>query len=416
MFCTPPPAPPQQGRGDELLAHAQQVTVSPPSWGGAGVGCGTCRSNMVVIREVASPQELKRYIRFPFELYQADPYWVPPLFADEKTYYNPQKNPNLRANPYQLFLAYQEQRVVGRVMGLINQRANQLRQEKLLRWTFLDAIDDPAVTHALLRAVENWGQAQGMEFAVGPRGFSDDEPQGAIVEGFDLRAQIAAHYNRPHLIAALAQAGYGKDVDWVCYRMEVPAELPRLYQTIYKRLQKKPFTCRNLKNKAEMRQYIIPVLRLLNDTYKDLYGFTPLYEEEFQALAEKYLPILMPRFVHIIENQAQELIGFSVVMPDVTAGLQKARGRLFPFGFWHILRAMKTSQTLQFLLIGIKEEYRKQGLLALFAMALLKEVQAAGITVAYSHLQLEDNRDMNTWLEQLDGKIFRRYRAFIKKL
>jgi hypothetical protein len=371
---------------------------------------------MVVIKEVASKPDLKQYIRFPFELYQHDPYWVPPLLSDEYAYYNPQKNPNFRANPYQFYLAYKDQQVAGRIMAIINQRANKFRNEKLLRWTFLDTIDDPDVVSALLREVEAWGKAHGMESAVGPRGFSDDEPQGAIVEGFDQRAQIAAHYNRPYLIQYLEEAGYGKDVDWVCYRMDVPEELPRLYQAIYKRLQKKHFTCRNLKNKAEVRTYIIPVLKLLNETYKDLYGFTPLYEEEFQALAKKYIPILMPHFIHIIEDREQQLIGFSITMPDVTEGLQKAKGRLFPFGFWHIFKAMKTSKILQFLLVGIKEEYRKQGLFVLFANALLQEVQAARMTIAYSHLQLEENRDMNTWLEQLNGVIFRRYRAFTKKL
>jgi hypothetical protein len=371
---------------------------------------------MVVIQEVKSKSDLKRYIRFPFELYKHDPHWVPPLLSDEAVYYNPQKNPNLMRNPYKLLLAYKDQKLVGRVMTLINLRANEIRKEKLLRWTFLDTIDDKEVVQTLLREVEMWGKAQGMEFAVGPRGFSDDEPQGAIVEGFDQRAQIAAHYNRPYLLQYLEQYGYGKDVDWVCYQMDVPRELPRLYQVISKRLQKKEFTCRNLKNKAELRTYIIPVLKLLNETYKHLYGFTPLYEEEFKALAEKYIPILMPRFIHILEDREHQLIGFSIVMPDATEGLQKAKGRLFPFGFWHILRAMKTSQTLQFLLVGIKEEYRKQGLFVLFADALLKEVQAAGMTTVYSHLQLEENRDMNTWLEELNGKIFRRYRAFIKGL
>jgi hypothetical protein len=264
--------------------------------------------------------------------------------------------------------------------------------------------------------VEAWGKAQGMGYAVGPRGFSDDEPQGALVEGFDMRAMIAAHYNRPHLLRFLEQAGYCKDVDWVCYRMETPKELPDLYLAIAKRLAHKQFTCRSLKNKAEMKSYIIPVLRLLNETYKNLYGFTPLDEDEFQALAAKFLPILTPRFVHVIEDGEQQLVGFSIVMPDITAGLQKTRGRLLPFGFWHILKAMRTSKTLQLLLIGIKAEYRKRGLFVLFAVELLKAVQAAGMTTVYSHLQLEENGDINNWLECLNGKIFRRYRAYIKPL
>jgi hypothetical protein len=370
----------------------------------------------VVIKEVENQKDLKKYIHFPFELYKRDPYWVPPFLHDEYAFYHPKKNYNLLSNSYKLFLAYKDQKLAGRIMALINQRANDLRHEKLLRWTFLDAIDDEEVVHALLREVEYWGKDQGMELVVGPRGFSDEEPQGALVDGFEGRALIGTHYNRPYLIRYLEQYGYTKDVDWVCYQMKVPDELPKSYQVIYKRLLKhKQLTCRNFTRKAELKQYIIPVLELLNETYKDLYGFTPLKKEEFKELAKKYLPILDPRFVHIIED-GNQLIAFSIVMPDITEGLQKARGRLFPFGILHILKAAKTSKTLQFLLVGIKEPYRNQGLFVLFAFALLKEVHAAGMSTVYSHLQLEDNRDMNTWLERLDGKIFRRYRAFIRKL
>ncbi|GAK55645.1 hypothetical protein U27_02479 [Candidatus Vecturithrix granuli] len=370
----------------------------------------------VEIKIVEQRQDLKCYIRFPFELYKHDPYWVPPLFADEYTYYNPKTNINLRINPYQLFLAYKDRRLVGRIMALIHQEGNTLRNEKLIRWTFLDAIDDGEVVQALLQAAEAWGQVHGMEFAVGPRGFSDQEPEGALIEGFDERALINAHYNRPYLLTYLEQAGYRKDVDWVCYRMNVPDELPSTYQAIYKRLLKQQrFTCHNFTRKAELRQYILPVLELWNEAYKDLYGVSPIHDEEFQALAKKYLPILNPRFIHVIK-EGNSLIGFSIVMPDITEALQKARGRLFPFGLFYLLKALKTSKTLQFLLVGVKEQYRRQGLFVLFAMALLKEVQAAGMTRVQSHLQLEDNSNINTWLERLGGTIFRRYRAFIKKL
>lgn len=370
----------------------------------------------IEIRPVVSPRDVKRFIHFPFTLYQHDPYWVPPLLLDEYTYYNPKTNFNLRNNPYQLFLAYKDQRLVGRVMALIHEQANAFRHEQYVRWTYLDAIEDQEVVHALLHAAEDWGKARGMEFAVGPRGFSDQEPEGALVEGFDERALISTHYNRPSLLTYLEQAGYQKDVDWVCYRMNVPEELPPIYRAIEKRLLRhNRFTCRNFTRKADLQQYILPVLVLWNETYKDLYGVAPVQEEEFTALAKKFMPILNPRFVHIITEE-DKLIGFSVVMPDVTEGLQKARGRLFPFGWWHLLRALKTSKTLQFMLVGVKEEYRRQGLFALFGIALLKEVQAVGMTRVYSHLQLEENNDMNIWLERLDGKIFRRYRAFIKKL
>lgn len=371
---------------------------------------------MLSIREVQTRAQLRQYIRFPFKLYRDDPFWVPPLLSDEFAYYDPKINANLRENPYQLFLAYHDRTVVGRIMALINLRGNAFLHEKLARWTFLDAIDDEAVVHGLLHAAEAWGQAHGMEHAVGPRGFSDQEPQGALVEGFEERALIATHYNRPEWLHHLETAGYTKDVDWVCYRFQVPKELPTSYQAIYARiLKQRHVTCRNFRTKAELKPYILPVLHLLNATYQDLYGFTPLTDREYLALAKKYLPILDPRFVHIIEEDGR-LIAFSIVMPDVTAGLQKARGRLLPWGFWHILKAARQSQTLQFLLVGVEKDYRNHGFFALFAVALLQEVHAAGLTTVYSHLQLEYNHHINAWLERLGGKIFRRYRALKKPL
>ncbi len=371
---------------------------------------------MLILREVNTEAQLRRYIRFPFELYRDDPCWVPPLLSDEVAYYHPKTNPNLRENPYQLFLAYHDRQIVGRIMALINLRGNDFLHEKLVRWTFLDAIDDEAVVHGLLHAVEAWGTAHGMEFAVGPRGFSDQEPEGALVEGFEDRALIGTHYNRPSLLHHLDTAGYTKDVDWVCYRIPVPEELPASYQAIYARiLKQRHVTCRNFRNKAELKPYILPVLRLLNETYQDLYGFTPLTQAEYVLLAKKYLPILDPRFVHVIEEDGR-LIAFSIVMPDLTEGLQKARGRLLPFGFWHVLKAAKQSKILQFLLVGVQKEHRNHGFFALFAVALLQEVHAAGMTTVYSHLQLEYNDNMNIWLERLGGSIFRRYRAFKKCL
>ncbi|HOW66137.1 MAG TPA: hypothetical protein P5186_21330 [Candidatus Paceibacterota bacterium] len=370
----------------------------------------------IQVRGVESPGDLKRYLRLPFQLYRDDPNWVPPLWFQEKEFYDPRRNPNLAANPYRLLLANRNGTLVGRMMVLINRRANEYRHEKLARWTFLDVADDPEAVTALLHEAETWGRSQGMDRVCGPRGFSDQEPQGMLVEGFEERSPIATHYNRPYLPRYLEAAGYVKEVDWICYRMPVPRELPASIVAMGRRLRDKAnFHCHNFRTKAELKPYLIPVLELLNETYDDLYGFAPTTADEFRGLAEKYLPLLDPRFVHLIENSG-ELVAFSVVMPDLTEGLQKARGRLFPFGFFHILRAGRRSRTLQFLLVGIRKAYRNKGLFALFAEALLKEVHAAGMTEVHSHLQLEHNTHINRWLERLGGTVVRRYRAYLKAL
>lgn len=370
----------------------------------------------IVVRSVETASDLKQWLRLPFELYRHDPGWVPPLRFQEKEYFDPKRNVNLAANPYRLLLACRDGTLIGRVMALIHLRANEYRHEKLLRWTFLDAADDRETILALLREAEMWGKSHGMKQSCGPRGFSDQEPQGMLVDGFAERAPIATHYNRPYLPGYLEEAGYAKDVDWVCYRLPVPRELPATIQAIHQRLLRQgTFRCRNFRSRSELQPHIVPVLELLNETYADLYGFAPTLPEEFRALAKKYLPLLHPRFVHLLED-AGRMVGFSVVMPDLTEGLIKARGHLFPFGFIHILRASRRTRTLQFLLVGIRKEYRNRGLFAMFATELLKEVHNSGITEVHSHLQLEHNTHINRWLERLDGQVVRRYRAYIRDL
>jgi hypothetical protein len=370
----------------------------------------------ILIREVKTPGDLKCYLRLPFELYRDDPGWVPPLRFQEKAFYDPKRNTSLTANPYRLLLADRNGMSVGRMMVLINQRANAYRHEKLARWTFLDVADDQEAVGALLREAEAWGRSQGMEQICGPRGFSDQEPQGMLVAGFEQRSPIATHYNRPYLPRYLEQAGYAKAVDWICYRLPVPRELPESILAMGRRLETTTnLRCFNFRSKSELKPQVIPVLQLLNETYDDLYGFSPTTPDEFRGLVDKYLPLLDPRFVHLIEDAGQ-LVAFSVVMPDLSEGLQKARGRLFPFGYYHIHRAGRRSHTLQFLLVGIRKAYRYKGLFALFAQALLKEVHAAGMTEVHSHLQLENNRQINRWLERLGGKVARRYRAYTKTL
>jgi len=366
----------------------------------------------VEIKEVKTKSDLKKYVKFPFYLYRDDPLWTPPLFCDEYSFYNPEKNKNMASNPHILLLAFRDGRLVGRIMGLINESVNIHKNEKLLRWAFLDSIDDADVVSSLLGYVESWGREKGMERAVGPRGFSDQEPQGAIVEGFGERAAIGTNYNRPYLIKHLEGHGYKKEVDWVCYKIVIPEGMPDFYQNIISRkLKSSDLRLKTFSSKKELKPYIMPILDLLNETYRDIYGFSPLSEEEKKNLVKKYLPVLDPGFLSVIEGSGQ-LIAFSISLPDITEGMRKARGRLFPFGIFHILRASKKSKVLQFLLVGIKERYRGHGLFPLFAINLRKVTAERGMMWVDSHLQLEDNYSIRKWMEKLEGKVYRRYRAF----
>jgi len=368
------------------------------------------------IREVKTKKDLKKFIHFPFHIYRNDPYWTPPLLRDEYAYYEPNRNSRMRNYPHLLLLASKNGKLTGRILGLINEKANRLKDQKYARWTFLDCMDDKSTIHSLLERIERWGKEKGMAFAVGPRGFSDQEPQGAIVEGFEERAAIGTHYNRPFLINHITDFGYKKDVDWVSYKMEVPETLPEIYQSIREEtLEKRALTHKSFTSKSELKPFIVPIFRLFNETYKDLYSFAPINESQMKSLAKKYLPILDPRFVQIIKDK-NRLVAFAVVMPDLTVGLKKARGHLYPFGFIHILRAKKRTKVLQLLLVGIHKDYRGQGIFTLFAEYLKKVIHETGMEWIDSHLELEDNWAIRKWMERLGGHVYRRHRAFIKTI
>ncbi|MFC2168495.1 hypothetical protein ACFLRW_05865 [Acidobacteriota bacterium] len=368
------------------------------------------------IREVKTQKDLKEFIQFPFHLYRNDPFWTPPLLRDEQAFYDPNRNSRMRDNPHLLLLAFKDGRTSGRILGLVNERANSLKNQKYARWTFLDCIDDKSTVHSLLERVEKWGKEKGMTSAVGPRGFSDQEPQGAIVEGFEERAAIGTHYNRPFLIDHITGFGYEKDVDWVSYKIYVPETLPEIYQSIREEtLKKTALTHLSFTKKTELKPLIVPIFRLFNETYKVLYSFAPISEGQMKSLEKKYLPILDPRFIQVIKDK-NRLVAFAVVMPDLTAGLKKAKGHLYPFGFIHILRAKKRTKVLQFLIVGIHQDYQGQGIFTLFAEYLKKVIHEAGMEWIDSHLELEDNIAIRKWMERLGGKVYRRHRAYIKTI
>lgn len=370
----------------------------------------------ITIKEVKTKRDLKAFVRFPFRLYKSDPKWIPPLLRDEFAYFNRERNKKLKNNPHILFLAFKDNRISGRIVGVINKKANALKNQKYVRWTFLDTENDKETAHSLLDSVEKWGKNQGMVKAVGPRGFSDLEPQGAMVEGFKEQSTLNTHYNKPYLIDFITSYGYEKDVDWVSYKIKIPDTLPDVYQSILDETAKKHhLTHISFKKKSEMKPYIIPVFRLFNETYKDLYSFAPMTEADMKSLAKKYLPILDPYFVQIVKDK-DRLVAFAIVMPDLSAGFIKARGRLFPFGLFHILRAKNNSKVLQLLLIGIQKDYRGQGIFTLFAEHLKKITHKKGMKWIDSHQELEDNWAIRKWMERLNGKINKRYRAYIKAL
>jgi hypothetical protein len=370
------------------------------------------------IPEVASRRYLKTFIGLPARLHAGRANWVPPLYMDERKYFSPAKNKAFGYCDVCLWLARREGTAVGRVMGIINRRFNDHRGEKIARFGYLEAVHDPEVVHGLLGRVEVWAREKGMSRIIGPYGFTDQDPEGFLIEGFENRATIATYYNFEWLPGLVETEGYVKDIDYFVYKIPVPKEFPEFYLKIHDRIKRKGgYTLVEFRSRKEIKPYIRPVLGLMNDCYvnSNIYGYVPLEEAEMDDLARRYLPVVDPRFVKVVKK-GDEFVAFIIGIPDMTAGIQKARGKLLPFGFIHILRAAKRTKQLDLLLGGINEPYRGVGLDVLMGVAMIKSAQEAGFEIMDTHHEMETNVKVRAEMERMGGILYKKYRVYTKNL
>ncbi|NOR14663.1 MAG: hypothetical protein GQ544_03060, partial [Candidatus Aminicenantes bacterium] len=254
----------------------------------------------VTLKEVENRKELKRFIFLPANIHCDHPDWVPPIYMDEWQYFSPKKNKAFSYSETTRVLAYRGDQVVGRIMGIINSRYNEFKQVKLARFGYLEAHEDEEVVRALLQHVEAWALAQGMDRIVGPYGFTDQDPEGFLIEGFDAPVTIPGYYNFEWLPAMVEAQGYEKDIDYVVYKVDIPKKEPEFYHKIYDRVMKKgDFKIIELRNRKGIKPWVEPVLTLMNECYSssDIYGYTPLEEQEMKDLGKRYMLLLDPRFL-----------------------------------------------------------------------------------------------------------------------
>lgn len=369
------------------------------------------------IQKIKSSNELGNFIKLPAKLYQNDTRWVPPLYVDEYQFHDPKKNPAFACSTVERWIAYKNDEPVGRIMGIIHHEYNRLHKEKTARFFQMDCINDLQVASLLIQTVEEWAIEHEMNQLIGPFGFSDKDPQGFQIEGLEHLPVIATPAHPAYLPAMLETLGYGKYLDCVSYRIPVPAALPPLYERVLKRgEQNKQIHLLEFKSRTALKPYVVPVFQLINETYTPLFGFIPMSEAEINKMAKQYLPILNPAFVKAMVDDEGQLLSFVVAMPDMSKGLQKAKGKLFPFGLLHIFSAMRKTKQLNLLLGAVKESHRGKGLDVYMAMALIKTASEKGMTYMDSHLILETNRTMRAECEKLDGELYKRFRVFIKQL
>lgn len=372
------------------------------------------------IRTVSSKQELKQFIRFNYELYKKSPYSVPDLYDDMLNTFNPEKNPAFEFCEAKYFLAYQGEKIVGRVAGIINKRANETWNKQEVRFGWIDFIDDEEISRALIDAVEQWGREKGMKEIVGPLGFTDMDAQGMLIEGFDQLSTMATIYNHPYYPVHLEKMGFEKDVDWVEFKISIPETLPEKFTRIAQIvIQKNNLTIKKLTRKEiKEKNYGQRIFELINECYAPLYGFSRMSQRQIDQYVRTYLPLIDLRMVTCVENEAEELVAVGISMPSLSEALQKAKGRLLPFGWFHLLKALfvKRPKVLDLLLVAVKPEYQSKGVNALLFYDLAPRYYEMGFQDAESNPELELNTKVQAQWSAFDTVQHKRRRAFKKSL
>jgi len=372
----------------------------------------------ILIQEVLTKEELKIFIHLPAKIHSNHPNWVPPIYMDDWEFFNPKKNKSFDSCDAVLLLAKRGDEIVGRIMGIIHRKYNETHHENNARFAFFETWNEPEVAEMLIHSVEDWARKRGMIRLVGPLAFSDKDPQGLLIEGFDEPSVIASNCNFPYQVELVKKNGYKKEVDLVVYQIKIPETIPEFYQKIYDRAigQNHGMKVLEFNSRRKVRPYIHPVLRLLNRTFTEIFGFIPFTEAEMDDFANRYLFLINPRFIKIVVNEWNEVVAFVIGMSHIGDGIQKASGYLFPFGIFRILAAGRKSKQLNLLLGGVDPEYRGKGLDVLMGVKMLQSAKAAGKTVIDSHLELETNSKVRAEMEKMGGMVYKRFRIFGKDL
>jgi hypothetical protein len=370
----------------------------------------------IILKEVGSRKEFKDFIYLPEKIHKGHENWMPPIYLDEKKFFDPNKNLSFRGCDHIKIIAYKDGKPAGRIMGIINNYHNNFFKLKNARFGYMDCYNDPEVFHALVTKIENWAKQKGMNKIIGPFGFTDRDIEGFQISGFEYEPVILSAGNLEYMPDLLTKEGYQKELDAAITRLPLNFELPEVYNRIYQRVtSRKDLEFLEFTKTKQLKKYVIPVLKLTNEAYSEIYGFMPLDEKEMNDFAKQYVPLLDPRFVKIVAK-GEEVIGYIVCLPNFYKGVQKSRGRLFPFGIFHILRAMKNAKRLNPMLGGIKPSYQKQGLDVFLAMKIFESAKKAGMTDIDTHLVNEQNKEMMAEFVRYGAYEIKRFRIYCKML
>ncbi|MCP4153919.1 MAG: hypothetical protein GY757_39700 [bacterium] len=371
------------------------------------------------IKVVNTKKELKQFIKVPYKIYEGNPHWVPPLILDELERFNKKKNPAYDNADSRLFVAYQNGEAVGRIAGIISYSANKKNDTKNLRFGWLDTIDDYDVAAALFRAVEEWGKELQMETLTGPHGFCDLDPEGMLIKGFDTTPTIAGYYNHAYSPEFTMKYGFEKDIDYfeflthVPYETGIPEKLLRLSERVKERTSVK---IKKFKNKKEMISMAPAVFQLINEAFDGIYGTVPFTVRDIEYNIKKYVSYAKPDLFKIAINEKGEAVAFMFTVPSMSKAYQKAKGRLFPFGLYHLIKALNSTEVLDFYMAAVKKEYQGKGIDLLMVIEIVKIAMEKGFICAESNLELENNTKVQALWKHFGPKRNRLRRIYKKKI
>lgn len=381
----------------------------------------TMKMSKIEIRPAQTKKEMKQFIRFNYELYKDNPYSVPDIYEDMVATLS-DKNPAMEFCDAVYYLAYRDGEIVGRVAGIINHKANKRWEQKMVRFGYIDFIDDMEVSKALISAVEKWGKEKGMDYIQGPLGFTDMDAEGMLIEGFEELGTNATIYNYPYYPKHIEALGFEKEADWVELLMTVPREtgiperLERIAKIVIEKygLQIKRYTSRSKLRKDYGKQ----IFEVINEAFKPLFGYSELNEKQIDLYVNTYIPFIDLKLVSLITDANGKLICVGISMPSLSKALQKAKGKLFPFGWFHLLKALKWKKpdTLDLMLVGVLPEYQGKGINAVLFYDLLPNYISEGYKYVETNPELEVNNKVQSQWIYFERRQHKRRRCFKKKL
>ncbi|MDR2469993.1 MAG: hypothetical protein LBD27_05885 [Tannerella sp.] len=373
----------------------------------------------VYIKEVTTKKELRQFVRFNIDLYKNNPYHVPGLIDEEIMTLSRDKNPAFEVSEMVCYLAYRDNRIVGRIAGIINHKSNQTWNQKYARFGFVDFIDDVEVVDALFDAVERWAKEKGMTALHGPLGFTDMDHEGMLVMGFDRMGTMATIYNHPYYPQHLERKGFVKDSDWKEFIIHIPSEVPEKHLRIGEIVrQKYGLEVLKFKKRKEIWPYACKIFEALNKAYAPLYGFTELTPQQIKYYVKMYIPMLRLDMITVILRKSDDaVVGFGITMPNLSHALRKAKGSFFPFGFIPLLKTLYSNpKVVDLYLTGVLPEYRNKGVNALLFNDLIPRYIKMGVAYAESNPELETNSAVQAQWDYFRREHHKTRRVFIKQL